>query len=70
MQRRWLGNQELAIPILTLGTASFSPVSSWSSEDRTDARRLVDICLDAGLNMFDGADVYSNGNAEVVLGRG
>lgn len=69
MQRRWLGNQQLAVPVLTLGTASFSPVSSWSSEGGTEAHRLVDICLDAGLNMFDTADVYANGNAEVVLGR-
>jgi aryl-alcohol dehydrogenase-like predicted oxidoreductase len=53
---------------MALGTASFSP-GSWSGSGASGARRLVDICLDAGLNMFDTADVYSNGNAEVVLGQ-
>ena len=69
MQHRWLGHNELLVPVLTLGTASFSSVNAWSDKDGTKARRLVDICLDAGLNMFDTADVYSNGDAEVALGR-
>ena len=69
MQHIWLGHNELLVPVLTLGTASFSSVNAWSDKDGTKARRLVDICLDAGLNMFDTADVYSNGDAEVALGR-
>jgi aryl-alcohol dehydrogenase-like predicted oxidoreductase len=41
---------------------------AWGSADVADASRLIDICLDAGLNMFDSADIYSNGEAEEVLG--
>ncbi len=68
MQRRWLGDHALSVPVLTLGTASFAP-GAWSGGDVAEARRMVDICLDAGLNMFDTADVYSGGNAERVLGQ-
>lgn len=68
MERRWLGERALSVPVLTLGTASFAP-RSWSGDDASGARRMVDICLDAGLNMFDTADVYSGGTAEEVLGQ-
>ncbi|GAB4353165.1 MAG: aldo/keto reductase [Oricola sp.] len=68
MERRWLGDNALSVPVLTLGTASFSP-GPWSGSDPGGARRLIDVCLDAGLNMFDTADVYSGGNAEAVLGQ-
>lgn len=68
MERRWLGDRALSVPLLTLGTASFA-AGPWSGSDPGEARRLVDICLDAGLNMFDTADVYSDGNAEAVLGQ-
>ena len=67
MERRWLGDRALSMPALTLGTASFSP-GPWSSADPSEAKRLVDLCLDAGLNMFDTADVYFGGNAERMLG--
>ncbi|TIM35275.1 MAG: aldo/keto reductase, partial [Mesorhizobium sp.] len=40
----------------------------WGNSDATEARRLVDICLEAGVNLFDTADVYSNGASEKVLG--
>lgn len=68
MERRWLGDSALSVPVLSLGTASFSS-GPWSGSDPAEARRLVDISLDAGLNMFGTADVYSGGNAETVLGR-
>jgi len=41
---------------------------SWGSADVTAARRLIDLCLEAGVTMFDSADIYSNGEAEEVLG--
>ena len=68
MERRWLGDRALSVPVLTLGTASFVP-GMWSGAEADGARRLVDLCLDAGLNMFDTADVYADGNAEAILGQ-
>jgi aryl-alcohol dehydrogenase-like predicted oxidoreductase len=43
--------------------------SHWGTTDTREARRLVDLCIDAGLNMFDSADVYSDGASEAVLGE-
>jgi aryl-alcohol dehydrogenase-like predicted oxidoreductase len=43
--------------------------SAWGNTDVNEARRLVDICLEAGITMFDTADVYSSGASEEVLGR-
>ncbi len=61
------------VPVLTLGTATFGGGSeffkAWGASDVAEAVRFVDICLDAGLNMFDSADVYSGGIAEEILGR-
>jgi aryl-alcohol dehydrogenase-like predicted oxidoreductase len=42
--------------------------SAWGNTDVTEARRLIDICLDAGVNLFDTADVYSDGASEQILG--
>ncbi len=61
------------MPVLTLGTGTFTRgdnefFKSWGSTDVKDATRLVDVCLEAGLTMFDSADVYSNGAAEEILG--
>ena len=44
--------------------------SAWGNTDVAEARRLVDICLEAGVNLFDTADVYSDGASEEVLGAG
>jgi Aldo/keto reductase family len=41
---------------------------AWGNSDVDDAKRLVDICLDAGVNLFDTADVYSDGASEIILG--
>lgn len=72
MEYRLLGGSGLKVPALTFGTGTFGgkgPLfSSWGSSDVAEATRLVDICLDAGLNMFDSADVYSGGQAEEILG--
>jgi aryl-alcohol dehydrogenase-like predicted oxidoreductase len=43
--------------------------SAWGTSDAAEARRLIDICLDAGVNLFDTADVYSNGASEAMLGE-
>ncbi len=72
MEYRHLGGSGFKVPVLTLGTGTFGgkgPLfSSWGNSDVAEATRLVDICLEAGLTMFDSADVYSGGQAEEVLG--
>jgi aryl-alcohol dehydrogenase-like predicted oxidoreductase len=72
MEFRQLGGSGLKVPVLSLGTATFGGgndfFKAWGSTDAAEARRLVDVCLDAGVNMFDTADVYSHGLAETNLG--
>ncbi|MEC5398951.1 aldo/keto reductase [Uliginosibacterium sp. H1] len=72
MEYRRLGSSGLKVPALSLGTGTFGgsgPLfSNWGTTDAQEARRLVDICLDAGVNLFDTADVYSAGASEEVLG--
>ncbi len=73
MEFRQLGRSGLKVPALSFGTGTFGGrgdfFGAWGSTDVTQAIRLVDICLDAGLSMFDTADVYSAGAAEEILGR-
>ncbi len=72
MDQRHLGASGLKVPLLSFGTGTFGGkgefFSAWGSTEAKGATRLVDMCLDAGLTMFDSADVYSNGEAERVLG--
>lgn len=72
MEHRRLGRSGLMVPALTLGTGTFGGSNdffkAWGATDVAEASRLVDICLDAGLTMFDSADVYSGGAAEEILG--
>ncbi len=71
MDCRRLGHSGFKVPALSLGTGTFGvkgPMRSWGSADVKAASRMIDLCLDAGLNMFDSADIYSNGEAEDVLG--
>jgi aryl-alcohol dehydrogenase-like predicted oxidoreductase len=72
MEHRRLGRSGFTVPALSLGTGTFGGgnefFKAWGSTDVTEASRLVDICLDAGLTMFDSADVYSGGAAEEILG--
>lgn len=67
-----LGHSGLKVPVLSFGTGTFAGTgplfSKWGTSDAAEARRLVDICLEAGVNLFDTADVYSNGASEEVLG--
>ena len=73
MEHRQLGRSGLTVPALSLGTGTFGGgnefFKAWGSTDAGGARRLVDICLDAGLTLFDSADIYSDGLAETVLGE-
>jgi aryl-alcohol dehydrogenase-like predicted oxidoreductase len=73
MEYRQLGASGLMVPALSLGTGTFGGGSeffkAWGASDVAEARRLVDICLEAGVTMFDSADVYSNGMAEEILGQ-
>jgi aryl-alcohol dehydrogenase-like predicted oxidoreductase len=73
MQFRRLGGSGLKVPVLSLGTGTFGGgnafFQAWGSTNADEATRLVDICLDAGLNMFDSADTYSQGLAEEILGK-
>ncbi|MBL9163989.1 MAG: aldo/keto reductase [Planctomycetaceae bacterium] len=73
MEYRRLGHSGFTVPALTFGTGTFGGGSeffkAWGETDVQEASRLVDICLDAGLTMFDSADVYSNGLAEEILGQ-
>jgi aryl-alcohol dehydrogenase-like predicted oxidoreductase len=71
MEFRQLGG--LTVPVFSLGTGTFGGGSevfkAWGNSTVEEATRLVDICLDAGLSMFDSADVYSAGKSEEVLGQ-
>jgi aryl-alcohol dehydrogenase-like predicted oxidoreductase len=70
---RRLGASGLDVPVLSLGAGTFGgrgPLfSAWGDTDVREARKLVDICLEAGVNLFDTADVYSDGASEEVLGE-
>ncbi|MFC5586530.1 aldo/keto reductase [Nitratireductor kimnyeongensis] len=73
MEYRNLGASGLKVPVLSFGTGTFGGTGplfgAWGTTDANEARRLIDICLDAGLNLFDTADVYSDGASETVLGE-
>jgi aryl-alcohol dehydrogenase-like predicted oxidoreductase len=73
MEQRRLGGSGFMVPALTLGTGTFGGgnefFKAWGATDVAEATRLVDICLEAGVTMFDSADVYSGGMAEEILGQ-
>jgi aryl-alcohol dehydrogenase-like predicted oxidoreductase len=73
MDYRQLGASGFKVPVLSLGTGTFGGgnefFKAWGASDVAEATRLVDICLEAGLTMFDSADGYSNGMAEEILGQ-
>jgi aryl-alcohol dehydrogenase-like predicted oxidoreductase len=73
MDYRLLGGSGFKVPVLTLGTGTFGgkgPLfESWGATQVAEAKRLVDISLEAGLTLFDSADVYSDGLAEEILGE-
>jgi aryl-alcohol dehydrogenase-like predicted oxidoreductase len=73
MEYKRLGASGLKVPLLSFGTGTFGGTGplfgAWGNTDAREARRLVDICLEAGVTLFDTADVYSNGASEEVLGE-
>src|SRR6476661_5640696 len=73
MEFRRLGHSGCKVPVLSLGTGTFGGgnefFKAWGASDVAEATRLVDVCLEAGLNMFDTADVYSTGSSETILGH-
>jgi aryl-alcohol dehydrogenase-like predicted oxidoreductase len=70
---RLLGGSGLKVPVLSFGAGTFGGGNeffrAWGASDVTDATKLVGICLDAGVNLFDSADIYSNGLSEEILGK-
>src|SRR6478609_362507 len=73
MEFRRLGRSGLQVPVLAFGTATFGGTTeffrAWGATDVDEARRLIDICFDAGVTFFDTADVYSKGASEQILGQ-
>jgi aryl-alcohol dehydrogenase-like predicted oxidoreductase len=73
MEHRRLGASGLRVPALSFGTATFGGgndfFKAWGTTDAVGATRLIAICLDHGVSMFDTADVYSDGMAEEILGE-
>jgi aryl-alcohol dehydrogenase-like predicted oxidoreductase len=73
MEYRQLGKSGLKVSALSFGTATFGGIGeqfkAWGSTEVDEARRMIDICLDAGVNLFDTADIYSGGRSEEVLGK-
>src|SRR4029077_16123379 len=73
MEYRQLGKSGLNVPVLIFGTGTFGGgnemFKGFGTSDVAEATRLVDVCLEAGLTMFDSADMYSRGLAEEILGQ-
>jgi aryl-alcohol dehydrogenase-like predicted oxidoreductase len=70
---RRLGQSGLYVPALSYGTGTFGGrgdlFRAWGTTDVEEARKLLDICLEAGVNLFDTADAYSSGRSEEILGE-
>jgi aryl-alcohol dehydrogenase-like predicted oxidoreductase len=73
MNYRSLGRSGLKVPELCFGTGTFGAGSeffaAWGNTSPDDARKLIDICMEAGCNFFDTADIYSDGISETMLGK-
>ncbi len=73
MDHRLLGGSGLKVPVLSFGTGTFGGkgrfFEGFGSSGVEEATRIVDICLEAGITMFDSSDVYSAGLAEEILGK-
>lgn len=73
MEFRQLGRSGLKVPVLSFGTVTFGGSNEffkrWGNTDVSEAKELIDICLGAGINFFDTADVYSEGMSEEILGQ-
>ncbi|MBV8897863.1 MAG: aldo/keto reductase [Acidobacteriaceae bacterium] len=73
MEYRQLGHSGLKVSSLSFGAGTFGGGNeffrAWGSTDVAEAKKIVDVCLEAGINLFDTADIYSNGLSEEVLGK-
>lgn len=72
MEYRRLGKSGLRVSTLSFGTVTFGGADhakAWGSSTPAEAKRLIDICLDAGINLFDTADIYSYGRSEEMLAQ-
>lgn len=73
MEYRQLGASDLQVPVLSFGTATFGGgnqfFKAWGDTQLDEAKQLVKLCLDAGVNLFDTANVYSRGLSEEILGK-
>lgn len=72
MEYRQLGKSGFKVPVLSFGTGTFGGkgdlFKAWGATDVKEATRMVDLCLDHGVTLFDTADVYSRGASEEILG--
>lgn len=73
MEYRQLGNSGLRVPVLSFGTATFGGgnefFKAWGNTQVEEATRMVNLCMEAGVNFFDTSNVYSSGAAEEILGK-
>jgi aryl-alcohol dehydrogenase-like predicted oxidoreductase len=73
MEYRQLGKSGLKVPELCFGAGTFGSANeffkAWSETTQEEANRIVDICMEAGMNLFDTADIYSDGESEKALGK-
>ncbi len=73
MEYRQLGRSGLKVPVLCFGAGTFGGnnefFKAWATINDEEARRIVDLCMEAGVNFFDTADVYSSGNSELALAK-
>lgn len=73
MEHRQLGASGLFVPVLSFGTATFGGgnefFKAWGNTQVDEAKRLINLCMDAGVNFFDTANIYSGGAAEEILGQ-
>ena len=73
MEYRLLGNSVLKVHVLSYGTGTFGGTNEffkkWGTSGVAEAKRLIDVCLENGVNFFDTADIYSDGESENILGQ-
>ena len=72
MEYRQLGASGLFVPVLSFGTGTFGGTNGfegWGDTQVTEAARMINTCLDTGLNLFDTANIYSMGDSEIILGK-
>src|SRR5258708_33398853 len=73
MESGQCGGSGMKVPALIVGTATFGGAGAfferWGTTQDDEAQRIVDLCLDHGISLFDTADMYSGGLSEEILGK-